>query len=108
MKTNSNITYVYAVLVFIGGVIGYIKAESVPSLIMGTSFAVLLALCAKLIRDNKTYAYVGALVLMGLLLAFFGHRFIVTEKFMPPGLMAILSLIAMSALLSSRPVAMKK
>lgn len=108
MKSNSIITLVYAILVLAGGIIGYVKADSVPSLVMGAGFAIPLILCAKLMRDNKTYAYVGAVVLIGLLLAFFGHRFLVTAKFMPPGLMAVLSLLAMSALLSSRPVAKKK
>lgn len=108
MKSNSIFTFVYAAFVFIGGAIGYATAGSMPSLAMGTGFAVLLAVCGKLMLSNKVYAYVSALVLMAVLLTFFGYRFIVTEKFMPAGLMVILSLITMSALLSSRPASIKR
>lgn len=103
MKSNSIVTGVYALFVLIGGIIGYTTADSIPSLAMGTVFALLLAGCAKLIWDKKSAGYVGAIVLMGVLLAFFGYRFILSTKFMPAGLMTILSLVAMSALLSKRP-----
>ena len=102
MISNSTIIYIYAAFVFIGGAIGFANAGSFASLAMGTLFGLSLAFCGKMMGHNKGWAYRLALGLTALLCAFFGYRFFLTEKFMPAGLMTILSLLTISALLSLR------
>ena len=88
---RSNRTWHYAVLLAVGGIIGYTKAGSRPSLIAGlASAAALLAL--GLSTQSATLGMgLGALVAI-LLAAFFGYRFLAkTRKFMPAGMLAVVS-----------------
>lgn len=48
---------IFALLVFIGGLIGYLKAGSTPSLIAGISFAMLLAIGTYLSSVNAVNVY---------------------------------------------------
>lgn len=84
---------VYAILLAIGGFIGYAKAGSRPSLIAGTASAVLalIALGLSMTLDVRAGFLVGAGLAMFLLL-FFGSRFARSRKFMPGGLMTLVSL----------------
>jgi len=86
--TPNTILWIYIALLVAGGLIGFLKARSKMSLIMSVAFAIPLALCASGIIQSP---YVlNALVLV--LLVFFSVRFAKSKKFMPNGLMAILSL----------------
>ncbi len=82
----------YAVLLAVGGAIGYLKAGSRPSLWAGLGSA-LAALVALLISVQNARWGMGLAALLALILAgFFGYRFLVkTRKFMPAGLLAVLS-----------------
>jgi uncharacterized membrane protein (UPF0136 family) len=90
---------VYAVLLGIGGLMGYLKAGSRPSLIAG-SISALVALGA--VGLSAVYPRLG--VPLGLLLSItlfvmFGYRYAVkTRKFMPSGLLAIASLIVLAVM----------
>jgi uncharacterized membrane protein (UPF0136 family) len=83
---------VYAVLLAVGGAVGYLKAGSRPSLWAGLGSA-LASLLALLISLYDARWGMGLAALIALLLAgFFGYRFLVkTRKFMPAGLLAVLS-----------------
>ena len=83
---------IYAVLLAVGGVIGYTKAGSRPSLIAGLGSAVAAILALLLSFQNPNWGMgLGALVAV-LLAVFFGYRFAVkTRKFMPAGLLAVVS-----------------
>jgi uncharacterized membrane protein (UPF0136 family) len=97
MQTASILVYVYAVLVGIGGFIGYRKAKSLPSLIMGgLSFLVLLA-AGYALGAGKAWGELLALALAGILLVFFSIRYAKSSPraFMPGGLMAILSVLTL-------------
>jgi uncharacterized membrane protein (UPF0136 family) len=85
---------VYALLLAVGGVIGYARAGSRPSLIAGLLSAVgALAAMALVARDAAWGLGLGALLAIVLAL-FFGYRFAVkTRKFMPSGMLAVLSLV---------------
>jgi len=97
MKTAGWILILFAIFIFIGGVMGQVKAASTLSLVMGTVFGVLLLLCGiGTLRDKLFPAYMG-IVLTLLLDAFFTYRFMVTMKFMPAGMMCIISLIVLIA-----------
>jgi len=78
----------------LGGLIGFLKAHSKVSLIMSAVFSALLALCALAILPLVT-----AQVLIGLLIIVFTMRLAKTKKFMPAGMMIILSAGALIALL---------
>ena len=92
MKTESIATALYAAFVLLGGMIGYFTQHSLPSLIMGTGSALLMFLFAWGIFKNCVYSKYGALILSGLLLAFFAYRFLLSYKFFPGGIMVLLSL----------------
>ena len=88
------IVLVYGILVAAGGVIGYVKSKSMPSLISGLLFGTLLIGCSVFILNGDIRATYVALVLSLALLVIFFFRFRASKKFMPAGLMIILSLAA--------------
>ncbi len=91
---------VYAVLLAVGGIIGYTKAGSRPSLIagLGSAVAALLSLFLSM-RSAALGMVIGALVALHLA-GFFGYRFAVkTRKFMPAGLLAVVSVVVLAVCL---------
>jgi uncharacterized membrane protein (UPF0136 family) len=85
---------VYALLVAIGGVIGYVKAKSNQSLISGLGSGVALAIAWYISLQNPTTGLALAAAIAVALLVVFALRFRATKKFMPAGLLAIVSLAA--------------
>ncbi len=102
MHTASLVVYVYAALVMLGGVIGYLKARSLPSILGGDIGAVLLAVSAWGMGRGQAWGLPLALVLILGLLVFFALRFVRLRAFMPGGLMTILSLLALAGVLLTR------
>jgi len=84
----------YAVLVIAGGIMGYLKAQSRPSLISGlvSGIALLIAWLITLFQSYNVGIALATLLAIALLIVF-AIRFRKTNKFMPAGLMAILSLV---------------
>lgn len=82
---------IYALIIFAGGIIGYVKAGSMPSIIMGTIFGTLLAGSAIGMLRHRHIGKYAALGLTFALIAFFTYRYMVTGKFMPAGLMSVIS-----------------
>lgn len=94
-STSTIILWVYILLLLIGGTIGFLKAGSKISLIASAVFALPLALCAA-----KTVPFCPlAPILLILLIVVFGIRFWKGRKFMPSGLMVILTIAAVVALI---------
>ena len=85
------ILWIYVAFLVLGGVMGFIKAQSKASLIASLAFGVPLALCAARIL-NVNYLAEGLVCFLAL---FFGKRFAQSKKFMPGGLMTILSVIVL-------------
>jgi len=83
----------YAVVVIAGGVMGYVKAQSKPSLISGLISGVALLIAGVITFQNYNVGMTLAAILAIALLIVFAIRFRKTNKFMPAGLMAILSLV---------------
>lgn len=103
--TTSVIVIVYGAFTFIGGLMGYIKASSAMSLIMGAVFGILLVISGILFLQKKVYApyaLYAAMTLSILLAGFFIPRFIKTLHFFPAGLMALLSLAMFAFLIFQR------
>jgi len=76
----------YGALVAIGGLVGYSKAGSIPSLLSGLGFGGLAAFA------GYTRNYLLLLGISAILLCVMGSRFYNSGKFMPAGLVALLSL----------------
>lgn len=96
MKNTAIFVLIYGLIILCGGMIGYKQAHSLPSLIMGTSFAVLLIMSALAIFKEYILGYFSAILLTAILACFFTYRYFLTHKFMPAGMMMTLSLILLS------------
>ena len=83
--------YVYGILLIIGGIMGYVKAQSVPSLIAGCVCGFLALLFGY--RYAWYYAPHAAFVLALVLIFIMGRRYLNTRKPMPALLIVVLSVI---------------
>ena len=92
MTAPNIVLWVYIVLLVAGGLVGFLKAGSKASLIASSAFAVPLVLAAL----GVVPAYVADGVLVALLVMM-GMKFAKSKKFMPSGLMATLSVVALVA-----------
>lgn len=89
---------IYAILVAIGGIIGFVTKGSQPSLIAGLASGAAAAACLALTFSHQRLGFGLGAVLAGLLLAFFGSRYARGGTFMPGGLMVLVSLAVLVAL----------
>ena len=83
--------YIYGVLLILGGLMGYIKAKSVPSLVAGGVCGVI----ALLLGYYYTWHFAphAALLLALLLIFMMGKRYLNSRKVIPAGLIVVLSII---------------
>jgi uncharacterized membrane protein (UPF0136 family) len=84
---------VYAVLLAVGGVIGYVKAGSKPSLVAGIGSAVLALICLVLSKSQPPVGLGLGALLAACLLVVFTMRFAKSRKFMPGGMLMAISLV---------------
>ena len=84
---------IFGVLTIAGGIVGYVKAGSTPSIIAGSITGILLLVGAWMIPQNQVAGLAIALVVSLLLAAQFVPKFMRTGVVMPAGLMSILSAI---------------
>jgi uncharacterized membrane protein (UPF0136 family) len=90
---------IYAVLLFVGALIGYFKAGSRPSLIAGSISALVTIVALGLSFRNFQLGVALGLLLSIVLFILFGYRYAVkTGKFMPSGLLAIVSLVVLGVM----------
>lgn len=95
MKAAAWITLFYGLTVIAGGLIGYLKAHSTASVVMGSICGFLLLLSALgLMGRMRAPAYL-ALFVTFVLDVFFTYRWIFSLKFMPSGLMSVISTIVL-------------
>ncbi len=94
---------VYAVLLAVGGVMGFVKARSHASLISGLLSAVFagLALALMLMKNHNLGTTLGAALAM-VLCILFGYRYAIhNRKFMPSGMLAVVSLVVVVVMMMS-------
>ena len=95
MKKISIVVAAFGIITLLGGVFGYVKAQSLPSLWAGCGFGISLLLCGwGCWKEKKIFATL-AIVLTLLLDGFFTYRFLRTFSLFPAGFMALLSLIVL-------------
>jgi len=84
---------VFGILTIAGGIVGYVKAGSVVSIIAGSISGILLLVAAWLMPDHQAAGLSVALVVSVLLAGHFVPQFFSTHKVMPAGLMSVLSVL---------------
>lgn len=95
MKSAGWATILFAIIVFIGGMIGYATAGSVASIISGITFSILLLIGGIGTLLGKKYLAILSVLVALLLDGFFTYRFFLSFSFMPAGMMALLSLVTL-------------
>ena len=83
----------FGVLTIAGGVVGYVKAGSMASIIAGSITGVLLLVAGFVLPEHRAIGLATALIISLLLAAQFVPKFIRTGRVMPAGTMSILSVI---------------
>ena len=84
---------VYAVLLAVGGLIGYGKAGSLPSLVAGVGSAAGVLIALALSVTTPAPAFIVAALIAMFLQAFFLMRYLKTRRFMPSAMLAGLSMV---------------
>ena len=84
---------VFGILTIAGGIVGYVKAGSVVSIIAGSISGILLLVAAWLMPDRRAAGLIVALVVSVLLAGQFVPKFFSPHKVMPAGLMSLLSVL---------------
>ena len=93
---QNTILWIYIFLLLVGGLFGFFKGKSKVSLIMSSVFAALLVLTAIPGLWGKGVAPGLANILMAALLVVFAIRLAKTKKFMPAGLMLVVTIAALA------------
>lgn len=102
MRFDALVVFFFGIIVAMGGFMGYVKADSLPSLIMGLSFGVILVICSYGLWKKHLYGFFGSIATTTILTVFFMMRYVQTSKTFPAGVMALLSVIVMILLLSTK------
>lgn len=86
------ILWIYIVLLVLGGLVGFLKAKSKMSLITSLAFGAVLAVCA---LDKLPIEVAWGI--LSFLALFFVLRFMKNKKFMPGGMMSLLTIVTIIA-----------
>jgi uncharacterized membrane protein (UPF0136 family) len=90
---------IYAALLAVGGVVGFLKAGSRASLIAGLLSAATAVAALVVSASNKSLGIALGLTLSIALFVLFGYRYAVkTRRFMPSGLLAVVSLVVLAVM----------
>jgi uncharacterized membrane protein (UPF0136 family) len=84
---------IFGILTIFGGIMGYVKAGSKPSIIAGSISGILLLVAAFLLPEQRVAGLVIALIVSAVLALQFIPKLIRTGRAMPAGMMSILSVI---------------
>jgi len=101
MQRTAFIVWIYGALVLTGGLIGWVNARSKPSLISGLAFGAALLALGSWIQFNPVslLAQMSAIGLAGILLVVMTIRLAKTRKFVPAGVMVVVSVLTLILLL---------
>lgn len=104
MKTKSIVIGIYALLMIAGGIMGYLKAGSLASVISGAGSGLLLMGCSLFIWKKHQAAYDVTIGILCCLLAFFSYRFISTHQIVPSGILLLVTSLVLIYLGRTRPL----
>ena len=88
---------IFGLLTIAGGIMGYVKAGSVVSIIAGAITGILLIVAAFLLPEHRVAGLATALIVSVLLAGQFLPKLIRTGRVMPAGVMSVLSIIGIIA-----------
>jgi uncharacterized membrane protein (UPF0136 family) len=88
---------IFGLLTIVGGVVGYVKAGSVASIIAGSITGVLLLAAAFVMPEHRVAGLATALIVSLLLATYFVRKYLSTGAVMPAGMMSVLSMIGIIA-----------
>lgn len=91
-------TIAYGLLSGLGGIWGYIKSNSKPSLISGCLSGILLILAGAMQWQGYSLGLLLGKIIILLLIIVFTIRLVKTKKFMPSGIMLIAGVAALICL----------
>lgn len=91
MTPKEILLLVFAAVLLAGGMMGWIKAKSVPSVVSAAVFALIFVLIA---TDALTLPWLAETTL-ALLAVLMGVRWAKSKKFMPAGLIAVLAAVVL-------------
>lgn len=102
MRFTGFVVTVYGLLVVMGGLIGYLTANSLPSLLAGSISGALLFASGLGFYRSSVVAFFTAMAVALILTLFFAFRFYLTRQMMPVGMMAILSFTVLLLILTTK------
>jgi uncharacterized membrane protein (UPF0136 family) len=91
--------FIFGALTIAGGIVGYVKAGSVASIVAGAITGILLLVAAFLLPEHHVAALATAFIVSLLLAVQFVPKFLRTGRMMPAGMMSILSVIGIIAVI---------
>lgn len=94
MQTTALEIWAYGMIMMLGGVMGYLKVGSKASLLSGVGMGLALLGSGYGVWHERREALIASVVIAALLVALFAIRLAKTKRFMPAGVLAILSLAA--------------
>ena len=86
--------WVYGVIMILGGIAAFVRVGSKASLISGVGFGLVLLVSGYGVWKGSQNSLIGAIVIASLLVVLFAIRYAKKRRFMPAGMLAVLSLIA--------------
>ncbi len=93
MKFMPWLVILYAFILMGGGMMGYYKAGSLPSLLMGCMTGLILIVSAITMFNKEVLGYFVSCGVAFAMAIFFTYRFIGSFKLLPTGLMAAISFL---------------
>lgn len=90
----------YGILALVGGIVGYVQAQSKASLISGVASGLLLIVAGVMQLLGQQAGLILATVITSVLVIVFAIRLIKTRKFMPAGLMSLLGIVSLGLMVS--------
>ena len=94
MENTAFEVWVYGVIMILGGIAGFVRVGSKASLISGVGFGLVLLVTGIGIWRGSQSNLMAAEVIALLLVVLFAIRYAKKRRFMPAGMLAILSLAA--------------
>src|SRR5262245_43457533 len=86
--------WVFGIIMVVGGIVGYVKVGSKASLLSGVGMGLALLACGYGVWRHSERCLDVAEVIAALLVVLFAVRYAKTRRFMPAGMLAVLSLLA--------------
>jgi uncharacterized membrane protein (UPF0136 family) len=94
MQNTAIEIWVYGVIMILGGVMGYVRVGSKASLLSGVGLGLGLLASGYGVWHGSENSIVAAEIIALLLLVLFAIRYAKKRRFMPAGMLAVLSLVA--------------